>query len=90
MELVKKAAALPHIKIKGLMIIPPYAQNPEESRGFYKDLKTLLGNIAAQDIPNVDMTELSMGMSGDYVVAVEEGATLVRVGSAIFGSRDYT
>ena len=90
LELVKKAALLPHIKIKGLMIIPPYAENPEESRIYYKDLGTLLGSIAAQNIPNIDMTELSMGMSGDYEVAVEEGATLVRVGSAIFGARDYT
>ncbi len=90
LELVKRVALLPHIKVKGLMIIPPYAENPEESRGYYKDLKTLLGSIAAQNIHNVDMLELSMGMSGDYVVAVEEGATLVRVGSAIFGNRVYT
>jgi len=90
LELVKKAAALPHIKIKGLMIIPPYTMNPEESRGYYKDLRALRDGIATQNIPNVDMTELSMGMSGDYEVAVEEGATLVRVGSAIFGARDYT
>lgn len=89
-ELVRKIAALPHIKIKGLMIIPPYAANPEESRGYYKDLKALRDDIVAQNIPNVEMTELSMGMSGDYEVAVEEGATLVRVGSAIFGKRDYT
>lgn len=89
-ELVGKAALLPHIKIKGLMIIPPYAANPEDSRGYYKDLRTLRDDIASKNIPNVDMTELSMGMSGDYEVAVEEGATLVRVGSAIFGKRDYT
>lgn len=88
--LVKKASTLPHIKIKGLMIIPPYAENPEESRVFYKALRTLRESIAAQNIPNVEMCELSMGMSGDYEVAVEEGATLVRVGSAIFGKRDYT
>ena len=89
-ELVGKAAQLPHIKVKGLMIIPPYAANPEDSRGHYKDLRTLRDDIASKNIPNADMTELSMGMSGDYEVAVEEGATLVRVGSAIFGKRDYT
>ncbi|MDT8318544.1 MAG: YggS family pyridoxal phosphate-dependent enzyme [bacterium] len=87
--LVNKASTLPHIRIKGLMIIPPYAENPEESRGYYKALRALRESIAAQNIPDVDMSELSMGMSGDYEVAVEEGATLVRVGSAIFGKRDY-
>lgn len=89
-ELVGKAALLPHIKVKGLMIIPPYAADPEETRGYYKDLRKLGEGIDAKNIPNVDMCELSMGMSGDYEVAVEEGATLVRVGSAIFGKRDYT
>ena len=89
LELVRKAALLPHIKIKGLMIIPPYSENTEETRGYYKKLRALRESIAAQDIPDVDMCELSMGMSGDYELAVEEGATLVRVGSAIFGKRDY-
>ena len=87
--LVEKAALLPHLKVTGLMIIPPYADDPEESRHFYKRLKFLSDRIAAMKIDNVDMRELSMGMSGDYEIAVEEGATLVRVGSAIFGERDY-
>ena len=89
-ELARKAALLPCIRVRGLMIIPPYAENPEESRKYYKELRALRDGIAAQHIPGVDMSELSMGMSGDYEVAVEEGATLVRVGSAIFGNRDYT
>ena len=66
-----------------------YAENPEDSRGYYRKLRELRDEVAAENIPNIEMTELSMGMSDDYEVAVEEGATLVRVGSAIFGARDY-
>lgn len=88
-DLVKQIASLPHLRVKGLMIIPPFSDNPEDSRPYYKRLKEIKDNIQAMNITNVEMTHLSMGMSGDFEVAVEEGATLVRVGSAIFGKRDY-
>ncbi|MDH3976672.1 MAG: YggS family pyridoxal phosphate-dependent enzyme [Deltaproteobacteria bacterium] len=88
-DLVKKISFLPRLKVKGLMIIPPFSDNPENSRPYYKKLKEMRDSIDAMNIPNVEMTHLSMGMSGDYEVAVEEGATFVRVGSAIFGKRDY-
>lgn len=71
-------------KVRGLMTIPPYAENPEDSRVFYKKLKSLKMELEGK---NIILPELSMGMSNDYEVAIEEGATLVRVGSAIFGSR---
>lgn len=88
-ELVRKAASLSHLIIKGLMIIPPYAENPDDSRVYYEKLRKIRDCVAGENIPGVEMKELSMGMSGDYEVAVEEGATLVRVGSSIFGARDY-
>ncbi len=86
-ETVRRASAFEHLFIKGLMIIPPYAESPEDSRSYYRKLRELRDDVAAENIPNIEMSELSMGMSGDYEVAVEEGATLVRVGSAIFGKR---
>ena len=86
-ELARQAAQLPHVKIRGLMCLPPYCDDPEEVRPFFKQLRQLAEKIAALDIPGVAMEELSMGMSGDFEVAVEEGATLVRVGTAIFGER---
>lgn len=88
-DLVKSIASLPHLKVMGLMIIPPYSDDPENSRPYYKRLKEIKDKIQAMNIPNVEMKHLSMGMSGDFEVAVEEGATFVRVGSAIFGKRDY-
>ena len=85
--LVREAAKLRNISVKGLMTMPPYSENPEDSRPYFKKLRELAEVIAKENIPNVSMQELSMGMSGDFEVAVEEGATLVRVGTAIFGSR---
>jgi len=87
LRLVEAVSRFAHIQVRGLMIIPPYSDNPEETRSYFKKLKSLRDKIAAKKIPNVEMDELSMGMSGDYEVAIEEGATLVRVGSAIFGER---
>jgi uncharacterized pyridoxal phosphate-containing UPF0001 family protein len=69
------------------MTMPPYSENPEESRPYFTVLRELAETIAKGNMPNVSMQELSMGMSGDFEVAVEEGATLVRVGTAIFGDR---
>ncbi|MDD4457993.1 MAG: YggS family pyridoxal phosphate-dependent enzyme [Syntrophotalea acetylenica] len=86
-ELVRSIAALPNVRIGGLMALPPYLDDPEMVRPFFRRLRHLAEKLSALDIPGVAMRELSMGMSHDFEVAIEEGATLVRVGSAIFGSR---
>lgn len=80
-------ASLTHIRVKGLMTIPPQADEAESVRGYFRQLRELAEVIAHQKIAGVTMNELSMGMSNDYVVAIQEGATFVRVGSAIFGAR---
>jgi hypothetical protein len=85
--LVKGAAKLKNISIKGLMTMPPYSDSPEDSRPYFKKLRELSESVASENIPGVSMKELSMGMSGDFEVAIEEGATMVRVGTAIFGGR---
>ena len=77
----------PHVHIKGLMTIAPFVENPEENRGIFKKLFEFAVDIDKKNIDNVTMGVLSMGMSGDYEVAIEEGATMVRVGTSIFGSR---
>ena len=86
-SMIPKMASLAHIRIKGLMTIPPQAEEPEAVRVYFKRLRELAESIASQNISGVAMDELSMGMSGDYEVAIQEGATLVRVGSALFGAR---
>lgn len=86
-SLVREAAKLPNISVEGLMIIPPYSENPEDSRPYYRRLRELAMRIREENIPGVSMRELSMGMSGDYEIAIAEGATMVRVGTAIFGER---
>ena len=88
-ELVKNVAHMPHLKIKGLMTIAPFTENPEENRVYFRKLRQLSVDIKSKNIDNVDMDELSMGMTGDYEVAIEEGATMVRVGTGIFGERNY-
>jgi pyridoxal phosphate enzyme (YggS family) len=85
--LVKDAAKLKNISIKGLMTIPPFLDNPEEVRPYFRALRELATSITKENISGVSMQELSMGMSEDFETAVEEGATIVRVGSAIFGKR---
>lgn len=85
--LVREASKLNNIRVKGLMTIPPFLPDPEEVRPYFRTLRELAQRIAEENIPNVSMQELSMGMSNDFEVAVEEGATMVRVGSAIFGER---
>ncbi|HET6420576.1 MAG TPA: YggS family pyridoxal phosphate-dependent enzyme [Geobacteraceae bacterium] len=86
-RLVRDIARLPHIRVRGLMTMPPFFDEPEAARPYFRELRELAGEIASEEIPDVEMNELSMGMSGDFEVAIEEGATLVRVGSAIFGYR---
>ncbi len=88
-QLVKDIAALDGLQIRGLMTIAPLVQNPEENRLYFRKIKRLSVDIASQNIDNVSMDFLSMGMTGDYIVAVEEGATHVRVGTGIFGERRY-
>lgn len=90
LEFVKKIAGFKHIRVKGLMCVAPYTDDPEENRQFFSKMKKLSVDIANKNIDNVSMCELSMGMTGDYMVAVEEGATCVRVGTGIFGKRDYS
>lgn len=85
---VKVMCQLPGIKIRGLMTIAPFTENPEEVRLVFRQLKMLAESLEKMRLPEVQMQELSMGMSGDFGVAVEEGATLVRIGSRIFGTRD--
>lgn len=89
-ELVTQVAALPGIAVKGLMTIAPYVENAENNRQYFRALKQLSVDIMRKNIDNVSMDVLSMGMTGDYEVAVSEGATYVRVGTGIFGERDYT
>ncbi len=90
LAIVQKIAEFPHIKIEGLMTIAPFAGNPEENRPIFRKLRELSVDIGAKNINNVSMNILSMGMTNDYEVAVEEGATHVRVGTGIFGERDYS
>jgi PLP dependent protein len=87
LTLVQQVALLPHVSVRGLMCVPPPVDIPDHARPYFAQLRTLAEQIAGQQIPNVSMTELSMGMSHDFDVAIEEGATMVRVGSAIFGPR---
>ncbi len=88
-ELIKQVALLPHVRINGLMTVAPYVEDSEENRQYFRNIKQLSVDINNQNIDNVSMNVLSMGMTGDYMVAIEEGATLVRVGTGIFGERNY-
>jgi pyridoxal phosphate enzyme (YggS family) len=85
--LAREAAGLKNISIKGLMAIPPFLDDPEQVRPYFRRLQALARTIDSERMQGVSMQELSMGMSGDFEVAIEEGATMVRVGTAIFGER---
>ncbi|MBO4996672.1 MAG: YggS family pyridoxal phosphate-dependent enzyme [Lachnospira sp.] len=89
LDLVREIAKLPNIHIKGLMTIAPFVDDPEDNRMVFRSLKQLSVHIDSCQIDNVSMEILSMGMTGDYTVAIEEGATMVRVGTGIFGARNY-
>jgi len=86
-NLVRQVALLDNVRICGLMTMPPFFDNPEAARPYFRELRLLSAEIGAHAIPGVSMKELSMGMSGDFEAAIAEGATLVRIGSALFGSR---
>ena len=88
-EFVFEVAKFPHIQVQGLMTIAPFVDDPEENRGIFQRLRKLSVDIAAKNVDNITMCILSMGMTNDYTVAVEEGAAMVRVGTGIFGARDY-
>ena len=88
--LVQNISKLPNIVVKGLMTIAPYVENSEENRLYFAKLKQIYVDIIHKNIDNVFMEQLSMGMTGDYEVAIEEGATYIRVGTGIFGERQYS
>lgn len=87
--LAREIARLPHVRLRGFMTVAPYTENPEDNRKYFREMHDLLVDINGKCIDNVHMDILSMGMSGDYTVAIEEGATHIRVGTGIFGERDY-
>jgi hypothetical protein len=87
LDLIRQVSLLPHLRVRGLMTMPPFFDDPEATRPYFRQLRRLAEQIRTAAIPGVVLDELSMGMSGDFEVAIEEGATLVRVGTAIFGER---
>ena len=88
--LLREIGLLKNIKVQGLMAMAPYTMNPEENREYFRAIKKLSVDINSQKIDNIHIKELSMGMTNDYMVAIEEGSTIVRVGTGIFGERDYS
>jgi pyridoxal phosphate enzyme (YggS family) len=88
-QLLTAAPLFKNLRIRGLMTVPPFTEEPEGARPFFRRLRELRDQIAARNLPGVTMDELSMGMSHDFEVAIEEGSTCVRIGTAIFGARDY-
>jgi uncharacterized pyridoxal phosphate-containing UPF0001 family protein len=86
--LIEEISKLPNLSIRGLMTMPPFFDDPERARPYFKELADLSHHIRSRNIPNVRMDELSMGMTGDFKVAIECGSTLVRIGTAIFGRRN--
>lgn len=88
--LIREISCLSSIRVKGLMTVAPYTENAEENRPYFKKMHQLYVDINQKNIDNISMDTLSMGMTGDYMVAIEEGATMVRVGTGIFGERNYS
>ena len=88
-DMIREIAGMKHVHIQGLMTIAPFTEDPEENRIYFRKLRQLSVDIKSKNIDNVSMSVLSMGMTGDYEVAIEEGATMVRVGTGIFGERIY-
>ena len=84
---LEEAGRLAHITVEGLMTVPPFKENPEDVRRYFRELRDLQSELGDLRLPNVQLKELSMGMTHDYVVAIEEGATIVRIGTALFGPR---
>ena len=88
-EVLSEVSAMPSVRVKGLMLIAPFAEDPETVRPIFRRMKEIFDSTKNTNYDNVEMQYLSMGMSGDYVVAIEEGANMVRIGSGIFGARTY-
>ena len=86
---IQEISTMPNLHVNGLMTIAPIVDDPEDNRQYFRTLKQLSLDITSKNIDNIDMNVLSMGMTNDYKVAIEEGATMVRVGTAIFGARNY-
>ena len=89
-DFAEKVSTMEGVKLVGLMTSAPYVNDPEENRQYFREMKSLSVDINEKNINNINITELSMGMTNDYIVSVEEGATHVRVGTAIFGARNYS
>ena len=88
-DFVRQIAGFQHIKVQGLMTIAPFVSDPEENRKYFANLRKLSVDIGKEKVDNVNMSILSMGMTNDFEIAIEEGATMIRVGTAIFGERNY-
>lgn len=88
-SMLKEIGKFENIKVKGLMAMAPYTDQAEDNRAYFRQIKDLSVDINSQKIDNIDIKELSMGMTNDYTVAIEEGATMIRIGTGIFGTRDY-
>lgn len=89
-EFLRQIPSLEHLEVRGLMTIPPFTEDPQGARPYFRKLRELRDSIAARKLPKIQMDVISMGMSHDYEIAVEEGSTCVRVGSALFGARPQT
>ena len=89
-DFIREISSYEGIRIRGLMSSAPFVENPEDNRTYFRQLKQLCVDINAKNIDNINMDVLSMGMTNDYMIAIEEGATHIRVGTAIFGARDYS
>ena len=89
LQIASEMAAYPHVRLRGLMAIPPVSENPGDNSRYFAEMRNLFVDISAKKYDNVSMECLSMGMSGDYPDAIREGATMIRVGTAIFGARHY-
>ena len=89
-ELAVEISKLDNIRVKGLMTVAPFVENPEDNREYFKQMKKLFVDIKEKNYNNLDMQYLSMGMTNDYEIAVEEGANIVRIGTGLFGARDYS
>jgi len=87
-SLLEQLSPLTNLRVRGLMVIPPFLDDPEQVRPYFRRLRELAESLTVARIPNISLTELSMGMSHDFEVAIEEGATIIRVGTAIFGPRE--
>ncbi|WP_213995912.1 YggS family pyridoxal phosphate-dependent enzyme [Tepidanaerobacter syntrophicus] len=87
---IESVASLENLNVKGLMAIAPFKENPEDVRPYFREMRSIFERIKQKSIKNVEMKYLSMGMSNDFEVAIEEGSNMVRIGTAIFGARDYS